>query len=345
MMIMKHVGARRPWSWALLSGAGALCMVQESEACSPPDPGPGYYDLGAEEPRDGADGVALDSSVVIDLNYVKSGRDMTVTVELSNADTGEVVDGEVVQGYWGSSQVRFYPTADLLPNTTYSVTARTTSRIERPSEASGVEELNTTFTTGTESLPALEIVGELGVELEDYQRDYHAPCDGTCSCPKTGIATDTRARLSLPGGRGGQKNHGYSVNVRATRDDGDTVNVESTLVEEEAGTLLELGHLREEAAYLPCFEVTLSDASQKLVDGQTVCLDAEIPALDTGKADPGSDAGAPRQHDVPTRGDGGEPPAAGGCSLLRRTGQGSAEAGLVLLTLFVASARGRRRLR
>ncbi len=288
---------------ALLSIISVFTTVDTARGCSPPDPGPGYFDLGAVEPDDGASNVAIDSAVVIELNYVESGRDMTVSITLTNEETGEQVDGEQFERYWDTTIVSFKPTEDLQPNTAYHVTATTTSLAERPAEATGVEELSTTFTTGASRLPPLSLNGTMRVELDEYERDYYPPCEGTCSCPPDGSITDTRATVFLPGASGGQGTRGYHATVTAMSDGGATVNVNATAVFGEAETELQLGFLRGEEKYSPCFELRLRDLAEHTIEAQTLCLDTEIPALgepmaiDAGNPTTLPEAGAPAPGD------------------------------------------------
>src|SRR5690606_1794213 len=104
---------------------------------------------------------------------------------------------------------------------------------------------------------------------------------------------------------------------------------------EDAGTVVELGYLRQDVAYAPCFEVTLSDLAGHQVAGQTVCPGTTLPELDETQPGAGSaeSTGAESVTAEPS-----------GCSLVGSAATRSTAVGLGLLALSMAMGAWRRAL-
>ncbi|MEN9580516.1 MAG: hypothetical protein RJA70_3525 [Pseudomonadota bacterium] len=202
----------------------------------------------------------------------------------------------------------------------YTVEVRIRPAFERPANAQGVEELRTTFTTGTSVTPSsLDFVGEMEVTLEPAEEPYYDPSlsGGTCFGPSSGTVSNTTAQLRLPGVTGGDASYGYNLQIVVTADVPFNFNQAAVaspcaytceipcarisarrsascgaveVVGAEPGTVATLHNLgSSNREYSPCFAVQATDFSGNTAMGEPVCLKEKVPPV-----------GRPERQDAPT---------------------------------------------
>lgn len=322
-------------TWFTLSGAviGVACLTEPALACSPPPPTPGYADWGSTIPSNGATNVPLDAAIAVDINHYGGIPDATEVATLTDSVTGESVPGTSAEYYWGRSFLGFKPTTLLAPNHRYLFEAAITTTVARPENASGNERVSIAFTTGESAAPALEVVGKMQVELEDYEAPDYSTCSpGMCTCTPTVTKSDTRAKITLPGAQGGQSERGYFALVMVTRTEpyifGEAANSTmavqangTAVVGSEPGATMTIGGLASADPYVPCFALQIRDLAGQKVVGEPLCLSDTLvhPRTNTGST--------------------GVPPATGGTGGVSASG-GAAFAGAAAAAVSEGGAAG-----
>jgi uncharacterized protein (TIGR03382 family) len=287
----------------LLSTALALAPAlapAPAEACSPPLPPDQFYTFNDSLPGNGATGVPVDGAILL---TPRSWRVQNASVEVddrfSGALTVTVTDtqtGEAVPGlygeWWGEpSGVLWKAERPLQPGRRYALVGILQQVHTRPAEAEGPTELRVSFTTGTEATPPMELLGALSVSLERFETDKLECGSGNCGCTVVGRELSTRARLQLPGVRGGASLGTYRYELWVSngtphRFDGTSptvphevhwgvwgVNTPGTAVE----TLFEMPRNPYGKPYTPCFAWRAVDPSGQRREGAPVCLLEEVP--------------------------------------------------------------------
>jgi hypothetical protein len=127
---------------------------------------------------------------------------------------------EVLKPSHFGSTLSFLPTNQLLPNTTYSVSARLVADLTAAVES---EKISWQFTTGTAIREPLELKGAWQVSFEQG-RDEQFECTndfGSCggNCEAIGEVAVTKARITLPSVHGGFSEEYLSATLAILPDD------------------------------------------------------------------------------------------------------------------------------
>lgn len=199
------------------------------------------------------------------------------------------------------------PDAPLAPDTEYRVEAMLADQGPLPAEVSGPTELTFTFTTGADLAPAIEVAGELAMELEAYDEEQLdcGPC-GNGTCVPAGTVRRVRARVTIPALSGGFGDDGYRgwlavrPDVPATfagpgePSDGSGLGSTSYVsIVPGAPTVVYVPLSELDRTYRPCFSLGAWDPGGHMSPVAPVCFDAVRPAdLLASDVPPLADAGS-----------------------------------------------------
>ncbi len=330
-----------------------------AKACSPPQNLRQFYTFQDSLPADGATGVPRDGTLfLIPRTWQSPGwesPDNTVftflNVTVTDTETGQPVAGRLQWWQGEPSGIIWEPDSLLHPNRRYEWVATLQVPHERPEGAQGPTELRKSFTTGTQVPAPLELLGGLSVRLEQGEVDKLDCGTYSCGCTVVGKELGTRARIVLPGVRGGAWLNSYRFELIVT----DSVPYQFGIpgsgyrheVQGYAGDLNTSGPALDVSldmprnyisdSYAPCFAWRAIDPVFNVVEGPPVCLTELVHT-------PGSNPPHPPLPPVPEPGNGvGEEPGtredrdAFGCA----AGAGST-APLALLGLWATLWRSRR---
>ena len=309
---------RRMKRWGALGAVVSAGVVWSApfpaEACSPPEPPPGYGGITRTAPSDGATGVATDAAVVLDLELY---YEPTVTVMVFDQGTTAPIAGSFQLTYWDRSFAYWVPAAPLQPETRYRVEAAVISQAARPAGAPGVPQLSFEFTTGAGPLPPIVSQGAMQARLETYQRERqdYSGCEAAGRCTSCGCGDceprriqqqATRAVVTLPSFSGGQADQGYLALVYATAGapyqfpagaDPSPTGVSAVGANRVSPNapgetvIFDLDRL----AGRPCFALQVSDLAGNRREVDPVCLDAIVSPphdLDSGGCQVAGGAGS-----------------------------------------------------
>jgi hypothetical protein len=343
----------RPLTLTTLALGFLTVPAPPASACSPPEgPQPAYTALGSTVPADGTKGVEIDAPVLLDLQSNEPGPSQSLSVVVTEADTGAAVAGDGGRDAWGRAMVVWKASAPLRPLTRYRVVAQVKSPTPIPAGVMGRERIELTFTTGEARTPPLALAGRLEATLESYEApDYSTCTPGLCNCFPTGKLRATRARVKLPLISGGASQRGYMAAITATAERPyDFAAARPEAPRGSAALLVQPGQAGElevlldgqSPPYRPCFALRVEDPARAQIIGEPVCLTAMVPIV--------SSAGPITTPDGGTTGggttDGGTTtvtePTSGGCSLARAPRPGWGWPALATLAALVALRRRRR---
>lgn len=327
-------------------------------ACSEP-----YYtyEIGSFGPDSGQ--VELNAPLLLTTIENEDEWDPDRTAELDPQlelrELGSDTPPEVLKPLYLGSTLSFVPTNELLPNTTYSVSARLVADLASAVER---EKVSWQFTTGTTVREPMQLKGAWQVSFEPG-RDEQFDCTsdfGSCGgdCESTGDVAVTKARITLPSVYGGFSKEYLSATLAILPNDPALDGaLAMTGVAIDQGTpreLLVTMPLLEGRSYEPCFQFEVSDARNQR-SMSVYCVDEPFPApvVDRGtkepqqqpKPEPTNPPQVPDQtvpgNELAAQHDGAPRRTSSGCSTT--IGGGGHGVGSALGLLLVLSALSRRR--
>ncbi len=279
-----------------------LLASRSAFACGQSEP-QNYFSFGAPAPGDGSTGLPRDTPIVLAVNgYSPDGSLIVPQFRLHIADAALTdSDGNVAQlrspegDLWGNRALSrvFAPTTPLSPNTRYHFGARITDlRVQRPTDATGTEQVDFYFSTGAALAPALTLTGELDFSLttEEVPTFVCGPCGE--SCVESGTRSARMAHLLLPAPSGGNGLVGYQGVVYLTDEQpldvgterpftGAVLDHELSLqtwvqLESDSRQLLDIELPVRAEAYRACFTLQVWDPGEGHVAALAKCLDMPI---------------------------------------------------------------------
>ncbi|QSQ26311.1 hypothetical protein JY651_15845 [Pyxidicoccus parkwayensis] len=342
-----------------LMQSGALLLpvfgASPAEACSPPPRLRHYFTFQDSLPGNGATDVPTDGALLLTSrawespnSYSDTGDSFAsaLSVTVKDAQTGEVVAGQLRTWLGDPYGLAWTPTSPLAPNRRYVVESTLDQEVQRPGEAQGPTALRQEFSTGARAAAPLEVLGSLQVRLETFERDKRDCTRGTCECAVVGREMATRAQITVPAVQGGAPVGGYHVELWVTDRTPyrfDTSTQEPHQVQwgvwgvDSTGAAAETSFAMPDnpygVPYPPCFSWRVVDAAGHATEGEPVCLASfAAPPKEDGELidDPDHIVDDTKENGL-------------GCSLARSP-EGSVGSALLGVLALMAAARRRRRI-
>ncbi len=171
-----------------------------------------YLTIESVSPPEGVTGVVRDGAITIAFRlWPGIGGSSQYSVHVSRHDDDAEVLGVLDPSTPYARFVHWRPLQPLAANTSYRVAVDVQSTPELPSQITGLQSLSSTFTTSNELAPALELIGDLEIQLHASSAAI-TRCDDPCGydCKVVSARPALYARVTEPQVRGGFDWFGYS---------------------------------------------------------------------------------------------------------------------------------------